>query len=51
MAVGDLHERLEEETIFIPNSFVVARDAHDWEACALVPWARHLPRDADTRDI
>jgi hypothetical protein len=48
MAVGDPHERPEEETVFIPNSYGIARD---WESYALVPWALHLPRDAGARDI
>jgi hypothetical protein len=51
MAVGNPHERPEEETIFIPNSYAIARDARGWESCALVPWALHLPRDAGARDI
>jgi hypothetical protein len=29
----------------------MARDARDWEACALVPWAMHLPPHYDARDI
>jgi hypothetical protein len=29
MAVGDPHERPEEETVFIPNSYGIARDARD----------------------
>ena len=27
------------------------RDARDWEACTLVPWALHLPRGAGAQDI
>jgi hypothetical protein len=51
MAVGDPHERPDVETVFVPNSFDLNRDARDWEACTLVPWAMHLPRDAGARDI
>jgi hypothetical protein len=51
MAVGDPHERPDVETVFVPNSFDLNRDAHDWEACTLVPWAMHLPRGAGARDI
>jgi hypothetical protein len=29
----------------------MARDARDWEACALVPWAMHLPPHCGARDI
>jgi hypothetical protein len=39
------------ETVIIPNSFDMIRDARDWEAYALVPWAMHLPHDAGARDI
>jgi hypothetical protein len=39
------------ETVIVPNSFDMIRGAYDWEACALVPWAMHLPRDAGARDI
>jgi hypothetical protein len=34
MAIGDPRTRPEEETVFVPNSFAMARDARDWEACA-----------------
>jgi hypothetical protein len=51
MAIGDPHTRPEEETVFVPNSYAIARDAQDWEACALVPWAMHLPPHAGARDI
>jgi hypothetical protein len=51
MAVGDPHERPDVETVFVPNSFDLNRDARDWEACTLVPWVMHLPRDAGARDI
>jgi hypothetical protein len=51
MAIVDPHTRPEEETIFVPNSFTMARDTQDWEACALVPWAMHLPPHCGTRDI
>lgn len=51
MAVGDPHTRPEEDTVFIPNSLALVRDARDWESCALVPWAMHLPRNAGARDI
>jgi hypothetical protein len=51
MAVGDPHERPDVETIIVPNSFDLNRDARDWEACTLVPWAMHLARDVGARDI
>jgi hypothetical protein len=51
MVIGDPHTRPEEETVFVPNSYAIARDAQDWEACALVPWAMHLPPHAGARDI
>jgi hypothetical protein len=51
MAVGDPQERPDVETVIVPNSFYMIRDARDWEACALVPWALHLPRDVGARDI
>jgi hypothetical protein len=51
MAIGDPHTRPEEETVFVPNSYAIARDAQDWEACALVPWAMHLPPHAGAHDI
>ena len=49
--IGDPHTRPEEETVFVPNSFDLERDARDWEACTLVPWALHLPRGAGAGDI
>nr|TKW17005.1 hypothetical protein SEVIR_5G337100v2 [Setaria viridis] len=51
MAIGDPHTRPEVETVFVSDSFHLAHDARDWEACALVPWALHLPPDAGARDI
>jgi hypothetical protein len=51
MVVGDPQERSDVETFIVPNSFDMIRDARDWEACALVPWTMHLPRDASARDI
>ncbi|KAJ1255816.1 hypothetical protein BS78_K154400 [Paspalum vaginatum] len=51
MAIGDPHTRPDAETVFIPNSFGLTSDARDWEACALVPWAMHLPHGAGARDI
>ncbi|RLN12941.1 hypothetical protein C2845_PM09G13030 [Panicum miliaceum] len=51
MVLGDPNTRPEEETIFVPNSFDLERDARDWEECTLVPWAMHLPRGAGARDI
>nr|TKW05757.1 hypothetical protein SEVIR_7G197400v2 [Setaria viridis] len=51
MAIGDPHTQLEVETVFVSSSFHLEHDARDWEACALVPWALHLPPDAGARDI
>ena len=51
MDIGDPHTRPEEVTIFVPNSYDLERDARDWEACTLVPWALHLPRGAGALDI
>ena len=51
MAIGDPHTWSEEDMIFVPNSFDLERDARDWEACTLVPWALHLPHGAGTHDI
>jgi hypothetical protein len=51
MAIGDPHTRPAEETVFFSESFDLARDAKDWAACALVPWAMHLPQGAGARDI
>jgi len=51
MAIGDPHTRPDEDTVFVPNSFGLERDARDWEACTLVPWALHLPRRAGAQDI
>nr|TKW15152.1 hypothetical protein SEVIR_5G217700v2 [Setaria viridis] len=51
MAIGDPHTRPEVETVFVSSSFHLEHDARDWEACALVPWALHLPPDAGARDI
>lgn len=51
MAIGDPHTQLEVETVFVSNSFHLEHDARDWEACALVLWALHLPPDAGARDI
>nr|TKW08179.1 hypothetical protein SEVIR_6G012100v2 [Setaria viridis] len=51
MAIGDPHTRPEVETVFVSDSFHLAHDARDWEACALVPWALHLPPGAGARDI
>jgi hypothetical protein len=45
------HTRPEEETVFVSESFDLARDAKDWVACALVPWAMHLPQGVEARDI
>jgi hypothetical protein len=38
MPVGDPHERPDVETIIVPNSFDLNRDARDREVCTLVPW-------------
>ena len=51
MALGDPNTRLEEETVFVPNSFDLERNSRDWERCALVPWAMHLPRGVGAQDI
>jgi hypothetical protein len=51
MAIGDPHTRPDEETVFVSESFDLARDAKDWVVCALVPWALHMPQGAGTRDI
>nr|TKW29143.1 hypothetical protein SEVIR_3G377000v2 [Setaria viridis] len=51
MAIGDPHTRPEVETIFVSDSFHLEHDAREWEACALVPWALHLPPGAGARDI
>ena len=51
MAIGDPHTRPNEDMVFVPNSFGLERDARDWEACTLVPWALHLPRGAGAQDI
>ncbi|CAN6203027.1 unnamed protein product [Urochloa humidicola] len=51
MALGDPNTCPEEETVFVPNSFDLERDAQDWENCALVPWAMHLPRGVGAKDI
>lgn len=51
MAIGDPHTRPEADTVYIPNSLALTRDARDWETCALVPWAMHLPHGAGARDI
>jgi hypothetical protein len=37
--------------VFVPNSFAIGRYTCDWESCALVPWAMHLPSNAGPRDI
>nr|TKV92550.1 LOW QUALITY PROTEIN: hypothetical protein SEVIR_9G168700v2 [Setaria viridis] len=51
MAIGDPNTRPDEETIIVPNSFDLERDAREWEGTALVPWAIHMPRGAGARDI
>nr|TKW31403.1 hypothetical protein SEVIR_2G103800v2 [Setaria viridis] len=51
MAIGDPNTRPEVETVFVSTTFHLEHDARDWEACALVPWALHLPPDAGARDI
>lgn len=51
MAKGDPHTRPHTETVFIPNSFELMQDAREWERCALVPWAMHLPQGAGARSI
>ncbi|CAO2142628.1 unnamed protein product [Urochloa humidicola] len=51
MALGDPSTRPDVETVFVPISFELEHDVRDWESCTLVPWAMHLPRDADARDI
>ncbi|CAO1939196.1 unnamed protein product [Urochloa humidicola] len=51
MAKGDPHTRPDVETVFVPSSFDLERDARDWESCALVPWAMHLPRGDGARAI
>nr|TKV96712.1 hypothetical protein SEVIR_9G447000v2 [Setaria viridis] len=51
MAIGDPNTRPDEETIIVPNSFDLERDARDWEGTALVPWAIHMPRGAGAKDI
>nr|TKW39447.1 hypothetical protein SEVIR_1G179500v2 [Setaria viridis] len=51
MAIGDPNTRPNEETIIVPNSFDLERDAREWEGTALVPWAIHMPRGAGARDI
>lgn len=35
----------------LPNSFDLEHETCDWESRALVPWAMHLPRNVDARDI
>nr|TKW33343.1 hypothetical protein SEVIR_2G227900v2 [Setaria viridis] len=47
----DPNTRPDKETIIMPNSFDPERDAKDWEGTTLVPWALHLPRGADAKDI
>jgi hypothetical protein len=44
MAIDDPHTCPDEETVFISESFDLARDVRDWADCALVPWAMHLPQ-------
>ncbi|CAN6252346.1 unnamed protein product [Urochloa humidicola] len=51
MALSDPNTRPKEETIFVPSSFELERDARDWEECTLVPWAMHLPRGAGAQEI
>ncbi|CAN6303338.1 unnamed protein product [Urochloa humidicola] len=51
MAKGDPHTRPDVETVFVPSSFDLERDARDWESCALVPWAIYLPRGDGARAI
>ncbi|CAN6320402.1 unnamed protein product [Urochloa humidicola] len=51
MALGDPDTRPEEETVFVPSSFDLERDARDWEGCTLVPWAMHLPSGTGAREI
>ncbi|CAN6343053.1 unnamed protein product [Urochloa humidicola] len=51
MALGDPNTRPDEETIFVTNSFDLERDAREWEECALVPWAMHLPHGAGAQEI
>ncbi|CAO2168544.1 unnamed protein product [Urochloa humidicola] len=51
MALGDPNTRPDEKTIFVPNSFDLERDAREWEECALVPWALHLPHGAGAKEI
>jgi hypothetical protein len=51
MAIDDPHTCPDEETVFISESFDLARDARDWADCALVPWAMYLPQRCGVRDI
>ncbi|CAN6347307.1 unnamed protein product [Urochloa humidicola] len=51
MSLSDPNTRPDEETIYVPNSFDLERDARDWEECTLVPWALHLPQGAGAQEI
>ncbi|CAN6356994.1 unnamed protein product [Urochloa humidicola] len=51
MPAGDPDTRPDGETVFVPSSHELDRDARDWESCALVPWAIHLPRGDGARAI
>ncbi|CAO2043195.1 unnamed protein product [Urochloa humidicola] len=51
MPAGDPDTRPDVETVFVPSSFDLDRDARDWEGCSLVPWALHLPPGEGARAI
>jgi hypothetical protein len=43
MAIGDPHTLVDEETVFVSESFDLARDAKGWADYTLVPWAIVTP--------
>ncbi|CAO2150853.1 unnamed protein product [Urochloa humidicola] len=51
MPAGDPETRPDVETVFVPSSHELDRDARDWESCAHVPWALHLPHGDGARAI
>ncbi|CAN6211672.1 unnamed protein product [Urochloa humidicola] len=51
MPAGDPNTRPDVETVYVPSSRDLDRDARDWESCTLVPWALHLPRGEGARAI
>ncbi|CAN6361815.1 unnamed protein product [Urochloa humidicola] len=51
MQVGDPALRPEEESCFVPTSYAIDADLHDWESTALVSWAMRAPPNTGAKEV